>query len=86
MPRPSQSGGNQALNNHPGGDRRRTEPYRDPHPIGGHVVMIALERARRDAQQLGEGVQLMGGHVADQMGPEPPVRRPPGRVDVEHTH
>ena len=38
------------------------------------------------AQQLGEGVQLMDGHVADQMRPQTPVRRPPRRVDVEHTH
>ena len=34
------------------------QPHRDFNPFGGYVVMIPVEPAPRDAEQLGEGVQF----------------------------
>src|SRR5205823_591004 len=51
--------------------------------VGGHVVVVAFEGTRRDAEALGELVELAEGHVADQMRPEPPVRGPEGAVDED---
>ena len=42
----------------------------------GHVVVIAIESAARDAVRRGERVQLVEVAVADQMRPQPAVRGP----------
>lgn len=47
--------------------------------------MVTLERAPWDAQPGGERVQLVGVAVADQVRPQPSVRRPHRRVH-EHRH
>ncbi len=53
-----------------------------PQP-GRHVVVVALEGPRRDAELLREGVQLVVRHVADQVRPELAAPRPHRRVDQD---
>ena len=42
----------------------------------GHVVVVEVEAATGDAVRLGERVQLVEVAIADQMRPQPAVRRP----------
>ena len=49
----------------------------------GHVVVVAVEPAAGDAVRLGERVQLVQVAVADQMRPQPAVRRPARIVDQD---
>lgn len=86
MPWPTQAGSFQARHDLLGGHAARTQPDGGLHPVCGHVVVIPLEPPPGHAQQLREDVQLRHRDVADQMGPEPAVRRPPRRVDVEHAY
>src|SRR5690606_12745419 len=52
-------------------------------PLGGHVVVVALEGARRDAHPGGERVQFLQRGVADDVRPEAAVRGPDRRVDPD---
>lgn len=52
--------------------------------ILGEVVVVALEDVPRDAQQLGEGVELVVRLVADEVAPAPALPQPEGVVDQNH--
>ena len=86
MPWATQAGSFQARHDLLTGHAARTQPDGRLHPVRGNVVMIPFEATPGHAQQLREHVQLGDRDVADQMGPEPAVRRPPRRVDVEHAY
>lgn len=51
--------------------------------VGRHVVVVALKSATRDAEALGEAVELLVGLVADQMGPLSASPGPHGRIDED---
>ena len=53
-------------------------------PVGGNIVVVAVEGPGADAAAAGEGVQLLQAGVRDQVGEEGAVRRPHRRVDVDH--
>src|SRR5690606_4156489 len=62
--------------------RRRTQPHRPVVQRLRYVVVVPLEGARGHAQLAREGVQLLQGGVAGQVGEEQPARAGPGgRVD-----
>ena len=71
------------------GRSRATAPGRRPaatsasYSSAGDVVVVALEAPARDAVRGGERVQLVERRVADQVRPEPAVRRPSRRVDED---
>jgi glycolate oxidase len=48
------------------------------------VVVIPVEAPPWRAEHLGEGVQLGGGDIADQMRPATPVSRPDRLINIEH--
>ena len=52
-------------------------------PLGGDVVVVAVEAALGDAQAPGEDVQLVEVRVAHQMRPHAAVRRPERVVDED---
>lgn len=49
------------------------------------VVVVALEAPTRDAELASQIVQLVIGHIAHEMAPEPTAKGPDGRVD-QHRH
>nr|WP_240897060.1 hypothetical protein [Kineococcus vitellinus] len=51
--------------------------------VGGDVVVVTLEGAPGQAEGGGEGVQLLGGGVAGQVRPPPPVRGVARGVDED---
>ena len=59
-----------------GADQAGAEPAGGGEAVGGDVVVVAVEAAAGGAEQLGEGVQLGEGDVADQVRPEPAVGGP----------
>ena len=70
----------------PRADRLRTGRDGDRVEVLGDVVVVALERAPRDAElPRDEGVQLLVGDVADQVRPQPPAPVPDRGVD-QHCH
>ena len=59
-----------------GGDQSRVR-------LIGHVVVVAVEATTGDAVRLGERVQLVEVGIADQVRPQPAVRRPARIVDQD---
>lgn len=55
------------------------------HGVGGNVVVVAIESALRNALRGRERVQLVEALVADEVRPQPAVRRP-HRVIDEYGH
>src|SRR6185437_1148287 len=77
----------------PGGESRfpstaRGEPpaTTPPRLFRRYVVMVPIEAAPRDAQQLGERVQFDIRDVAHQVRPETAAGRPAGGVNVQHDY
>jgi hypothetical protein len=60
----------------------------DRHKMGGDVVMVSVERARRNAERFRECVELIEGRIAHKMRPESSGRAafagPDGIVDEQH--
>ena len=51
----------------------------------GNVVVVPLKPAARDPCLLGEGMQFVVAHIADEMRPPTPLEPPDGGVD-QHCH
>lgn len=49
----------------------------------GHVIVIAVKRARGKAQAGREGMQLVVTQIADEMRPPSAAERPYGRIDED---
>jgi predicted dehydrogenase len=80
----SESGGDEPGEELAGPDRFGAGGHRHVVEVLGDVVVVALERPPRDAQLGGdEGVQLVEGHVADQVRPPAAAPVPDGGVDQD---
>src|SRR5690349_4917299 len=83
-PSAPEAGGHQPAEQLARGDRLRAELDGTSAEASGHVVVIALERATRDPELLGERVQLVVGLVADEVRPPLAAMRPDRLVDEDH--
>src|SRR5690606_39054695 len=81
----AQAGGAQAADELAGVDLDGAELDEARDELGRHVVVVEVERARRELGACGEGVELVERGVADEVAPEPAVAGPHRGVD-EHGH
>jgi hypothetical protein len=66
-----------------GVDRQRAEGDRRRTPLGGEVVMVAVEGALGEPEQGGEGVELLVAGVAGEVRVPPGAPLPDGGVDED---